>query len=187
MYMKYEPSIKPTEVIRSNGGNQWVKWDEMRQHHKERQDLIASVKSQSGKSSGLLIDSNFETFEAKDATVWIDPLDGTKYFIKGNLHFVTVVIGISIKNESRIGIVHYPFFDVNNDKKVFQQTTFFGTVEHGMYRLDLSEHQRDNPVEYKLRQALYVPPKEPLKAHDVKASFIIGHTANDSQVVESMS
>jgi 3'-phosphoadenosine 5'-phosphosulfate (PAPS) 3'-phosphatase len=30
MYMKYEPSIKPTEVIRSNGGNQWVKWDEMK-------------------------------------------------------------------------------------------------------------------------------------------------------------
>ncbi len=112
----------------------------MKQYHNQRQDLIARVKSQSGKSSGLLIDQNFETFDAKDATVWVDPLDGTKCFIKGDLHFVTVVIGISIKNESRIGIVHYPFFDVNNDKKVFQATTFFGTVEHGMYSLDLPEH-----------------------------------------------
>ena len=112
----------------------------MKQHHNERQDLIAAVKSQSAKSSGLLVDQDFQTFDAKDATVWVDPLDGTKCFIKGDVHFVTVVIGITIKNESRIGIVHYPFFDVNNDKKVFQATTFFGSVEHGMYRLDLPEH-----------------------------------------------
>jgi hypothetical protein len=33
--------------------------------------------------------------------------------------------------------VHYPYFDVNNDGKVFKPTTFFGTVEHGIYQLDL--------------------------------------------------
>ena len=98
---------------------------------------------------------------------------------------MTVVIGITIKNESRIGIVHYPFFDVNNDKKIFQATTFFGSVEHGMYRLDLPEHQRETD-EYKLRQAKYVPPKEALKAHDDRASFFIGHTAGYSRVVMSM-
>jgi hypothetical protein len=34
MYMKYEPQIKPADVIRSNGGNQWLTWDEMTNNHK---------------------------------------------------------------------------------------------------------------------------------------------------------
>ena len=47
--------------------------------------------------------------------VWIDPLDGTSDFTKGNLSAVTVLIGLSIKGVSRIGIVHSPFFDKHGD------------------------------------------------------------------------
>jgi len=52
---------------------------------------------------------NFETFNTRDAVVWIDPLDGTNDFVKGNLSAVTVLIGLSINNRSRLGIVHNPF------------------------------------------------------------------------------
>jgi hypothetical protein len=34
MYMKYEPQINPVDVIRTNGGNQWLPWDEMTNNHK---------------------------------------------------------------------------------------------------------------------------------------------------------
>jgi 3'(2'), 5'-bisphosphate nucleotidase len=43
--------------------------------------------------------------------VWVDPLDGTSDFVAGNLTAVTVLIGVSIKGVSRIGIVHNPFSD----------------------------------------------------------------------------
>jgi len=52
---------------------------------------------------------DFETFNTKDAVVWIDPLDGTSDFVKGNLPAVTVLIGLSIKGFSRAGVVHNPF------------------------------------------------------------------------------
>jgi len=41
----------------------------------------------------------------EDAIVWIDPIDGTSEFIQGYLHSVTTLIGVSIKGESKIGII----------------------------------------------------------------------------------
>ena len=51
----------------------------------------------------------FQSFSTDDAVVWIDPLDGTSDFVKGNLPAVTVLIGLAIKGYSRAGIVHNPF------------------------------------------------------------------------------
>ena len=73
----------------------------------------------------------FETFNTKDACVWIDPLDGTSDFVKGNLPAVTVLIGLSIKDKSRIGIVHNPFSVA--DREV--GNTFFGSAEHGVFKI----------------------------------------------------
>ena len=73
----------------------------------------------------------FETFNTKDACVWIDPLDGTSDFVKGNLPAVTVLIGLSIKDKSRVGIVHNPFSVA--DREV--GNTFFGTAEHGVFKI----------------------------------------------------
>jgi len=53
----------------------------------------------------------FETFDTDEAVVWIDPLDGTSDFVKGNLTAVTVLIGLAIKGKSRLGVVHKPFWD----------------------------------------------------------------------------
>ncbi len=38
-----------------------------------------------------------------------DPLDGTKEFTLGFVHYVTVLIGISIKGVASAGVVHVPF------------------------------------------------------------------------------
>ena len=73
----------------------------------------------------------FETFNTKDACVWIDPLDGTSDFVKGNLPAVTVLIGLSIKDKSRIGIVHNPFSE--EDREVGK--TIFGSAEHGVFKV----------------------------------------------------
>ena len=70
-------------------------------------------------------DSLFETFSTKDAVVWIDPLDGTSDFVKGTYSAVTVLIGLSIKDKSRIGIVHSPYSV--EDPSVGK--TIFGTGE----------------------------------------------------------
>mgnify|MGYP001105364251 CR=1 FL=1 len=47
--------------------------------------------------------------DTKDITVWIDPLDGTKEFTLGFVHYVTVLIGISYRNRAIGGVVHVPF------------------------------------------------------------------------------
>jgi 3'-phosphoadenosine 5'-phosphosulfate (PAPS) 3'-phosphatase len=56
--------------------------------------------------------------------VLVDPLDGTKEFLKGNLSAVTVLIGLSIKGIPKVGIVHNPFS--TNDPKS-NGMTIFGT------------------------------------------------------------
>ena len=75
----------------------------------------------------------FDDFKAKDALVWIDPLDGTKDFVLGNLSAVTVLIGLVIKGVPKIGVVHNPFKTNENDGK---GCTIFGTQEHGAFYLD---------------------------------------------------
>lgn len=64
--------------------------------------------------------------------VWVDPLDGTSDFVKGNLPAVTVLIGLSIGGKSRAGIVHNPFSFEDQS----QSLTYFGSAEHGAFRLN---------------------------------------------------
>jgi fructose-1,6-bisphosphatase/inositol monophosphatase family enzyme len=66
-------------------------------------------------------------------------LDGTNNFVSGNFDCVTTVIGLSIKGESRIGIVHNEYFDINYDWSLYGPRTFFATLEHGAYYLDGTE------------------------------------------------
>ena len=65
--------------------------------------------------------------------VWIDPLDGTSDFVKGNLSAVTVLIGLAIDGVPKIGIVHNPFVNNTNDGKGI---TIFGTQVHGAFHLN---------------------------------------------------
>ncbi|GMH38625.1 hypothetical protein BSKO_06509 [Bryopsis sp. KO-2023] len=45
----------------------------------------------------------------EDLTVWVDPLDGTKELLDGNLPAVTVLIGVAWKGKPLVGVVHQPF------------------------------------------------------------------------------
>jgi fructose-1,6-bisphosphatase/inositol monophosphatase family enzyme len=45
-------------------------------------------------------------FKPELCTAWIDPVDGTASFIRGELDVVTILIGISIGDKAKIGIVH---------------------------------------------------------------------------------
>jgi len=65
--------------------------------------------------------------------VWVDPLDGTAQFVIDNLSAVTVLIGLSVKGESKIGVVHFPYSA--NDAQQSTPITLFGTREHGAFIL----------------------------------------------------
>lgn len=97
--------------------------------------------------------SYFEFFDPKDAVVWIDPLDGTSDFVKGNLPAVTVLIGLSLRGSSRIGVVHNPFGE--EDAKYGR--TLFGTIEQGLFKIDYDEEVTDLSL-YKSRPISYMEP-----------------------------
>lgn len=44
-----------------------------------------------------------------DTCLWIDPLDGTIEFVRNNVHNVTVLIGICVRDRPVAGIIHQPF------------------------------------------------------------------------------
>mmetsp|Transcript_4042 Transcript_4042/g.2990 ORF Transcript_4042/g.2990 Transcript_4042/m.2990 type:complete len:189 (-) Transcript_4042:276-842(-) len=96
-----------------------------------------------------------EFFE-EDAVVWIDPLDGTHAYTKGNLDAVTILIGVAFKGRPRFGIIHKPFF--SNQSGLSR--TYFGSVECGAFKTDIEEHM-DREIMYELaRPAQYLPPFE---------------------------
>ena len=115
----------------------------------------------------------FETFNAKDATVWIDPLDGTTDFVNGNLTACTVLIGLSIKDKSRIGIVHKPFSD--EDQSLGK--TVFGSGEHGTFFI---HHDKTMTPEQSIaREIKYTEPFDhdevPAEDHNVKVGASLTH------------
>ncbi|ETO04951.1 pap-inositol-14-phosphatase [Reticulomyxa filosa] len=60
------------------------------------------------------VNPGLSSISEKDIVVWVDPLDGTKAFIKGDTKSVTVLIGIAnnTTGECIAGIVHRPFMDI---------------------------------------------------------------------------
>ena len=75
-----------------------------------RKELLAKIIAENPESQ-VVADAEFEYFDPSEACVWIDPLDGTNNFVKGNFDCVTTEIGLSIRGESRIGIVHNEYYD----------------------------------------------------------------------------
>jgi hypothetical protein len=63
--------------------------------------------------------------------------------VHGNLPAVTVLIGVSINGYSRIGIVHTPFSEENNEVGM----TVFATLEHGAFRLDYDQNMSREELE----------------------------------------
>ena len=49
------------------------------------------------------------TLNTDEVVVWVDPLDGTNAFVKGELDCVTTLIGVARRGEAVFGVVHCPF------------------------------------------------------------------------------
>lgn len=126
----------------------------------------------------------WETFNTKDAVVWIDPLDGTSDFVKGNLPAVTVLIGLSIKDKSRLGIVHNPFSE--DDREVGK--TIFGSAEHGVFKV-LSDKNLTTE-ELVGRDIEYLEPfnvEEPDEDHSIKVAASLSHfSAQIKEIIETI-
>ena len=120
--------MQPSEIFRD-----LIKQETLNSYQHKRKDYIESIRSINPEITPKGI--YFETFDIKDAVVWIDPLDGTNDFVRGNLPAVTVLIGLSINGISRLGVVHNPFTEEHPTKG----RTLFGTIEHGLLSLDYDE------------------------------------------------
>ncbi|GAM19909.1 hypothetical protein SAMD00019534_030840 [Acytostelium subglobosum LB1] len=51
-----------------------------------------------------------------DVIVFIDPLDATREFTKGNVNCVMTLIGVSVNGVAHAGVIHQPFVDENGDR-----------------------------------------------------------------------
>lgn len=128
LYNKYDPVILPEKLNRK-----LISQDVLDKAHLQRSAFIEQLKVVH--PDVQTSDVPFRTFNTKDAIVWVDPLDGTSDYVKGNLPAVTVLIGLAIKGSSRIGIVHHPF----SEEKTELGLTTFGTMEHGVFTLSYNE------------------------------------------------
>jgi len=82
-----------------------------------------------------------ESLTLADTCLWIDPLDGTIEFVRGNLHNVAVLIGVAVRDRPIAGVVHQPF--VGGDAG----TVTYGAVGVGVFG-DLSPPSADAPADF---------------------------------------
>lgn len=98
-------------------------------------------------------------FYQEDLTFWIDPLDATHAFKNGQLDQVTSIIGVSMKNRPKIGIIHHPFYKTFHGIK--ESKTYLGSVETGLYYSDIRDYMDDWQLYDIDRSVHYVQPFQP--------------------------
>ncbi|KAL7671986.1 hypothetical protein ACOME3_006884 [Neoechinorhynchus agilis] len=86
----------------------------------------------------------FANASPEEVTIWVDPVDGTSSLAKGQLHSVTILIGIAFRQLPVAGVIHCPFSKNENDL-IFSDTyasnwskdneghTMYGLLNHGLY------------------------------------------------------
>eukprot|EP00349_Pseudokeronopsis_sp_Brazil_P010129 CAMPEP_0202979880 /NCGR_PEP_ID=MMETSP1396-20130829/85916_1 /ASSEMBLY_ACC=CAM_ASM_000872 /TAXON_ID= /ORGANISM="Pseudokeronopsis sp., Strain Brazil" /LENGTH=169 /DNA_ID=CAMNT_0049719519 /DNA_START=122 /DNA_END=631 /DNA_ORIENTATION=- len=145
---KYHCPVTP-ELLRT----EFIQMKMLNETHHKRDDFIFKRLQKMYKQEGLEL-TTFSYFNTADAILWVEPLDGVTAFCKGNLSDVTVLLGLSLKNYSRVGIVHHPFSEREEDVGV----TSFGTMEHGLFRLEFNPRASD--AELSNRIPSYIDPFE---------------------------
>ena len=127
---------------------------------------------------------DFESFNPKEAVVWVDPLDGTNDFVKGNLSAVTVLIGLAINTKSRLGVVHNPFTE--EDASVGK--TMFGSAEHGVFSLVYNKNM--TVEETTRRHPFYMEPfedKELATDHEIRVAASLSHFSPQiKEIIETL-
>ena len=109
-----------SSVLPENVNSDFIKMEQLTKEYERRKTFNETMR----KVYGNQISESFESFNTEKAVVWIDPLDGTSDFVKGNLSAVTVLIGLAIDGVPKIGVVHNPFITNENDGKGM---TIFGS------------------------------------------------------------
>eukprot|EP00347_Sterkiella_histriomuscorum_P016675 403352286 len=164
-YSQYEATIKPEDIPKD-----FMKTEMLNQSHKDRMQFLESV-SETFKDETY--EFPFETFSTENAIVWIDPLDGTNDFVKGNLSAVTVLIGLSLNGVSKLGIVHNPFSEA--DPKLGKTTV--GSLEHGVYELDYNENFTKTELLARSPRLLqpFNPEEQPSEDHVITVAASLSH------------
>lgn len=127
------------------------------------------------------IDENPLEVNLSEATIFVDPLDGTRDFVTGNPENVTCLIGIAINNKSKIGVVHRPFLKNENSKTGI---TYFGSLETGLFSAEF------NPAwgleEYESRPIKYYEPFEDKKLDDEDELNVVVTASRFNDKVKTM-
>jgi len=109
------------------------------------------ILSEEGKDIPFSERKNWERF-------WlVDPLDGTKEFIKKNGEF-TVNIALIEKNKSVLGVIYAPAYDdtskyqVSNNNNSFNQSEFSGTLYYGeITKGAFKQYSNKEPIEINVK------------------------------------
>ena len=174
-------AVEPSQI--TDDIKEFIKTDFLNAKQADRRDWIKNTLRKYYQEDEVSID-DFETFNTKDAVVWIDPLDGTSDFVKGNLPAVTVLIGLSIKDKSRLGIVHNPFSEENQEVG----KTIFGSAEHGVFKV-ISDKTLSS-AELVKRDIDYLPAfsvEEPAEDHEIKVAASLSHFSDTiKEIIETI-
>jgi len=90
-------------------------------------------------------------FNIKDAIVWVDPLDGTVDFLKGELDCVTTLIGVSLNARATLGVVgRYFRKEVQNGETnyAFDPTCYFAHTDYKKV-FSIKYNVSNEPFEFK--------------------------------------
>ena len=68
--------------------------------------------------------------QAEEVTVWVDPLDGTINFTKGDYMGCTVLVGVAVKGRPVYGVIHHIFHP--------EQPTYWGGTGLGLFNYSAS-------------------------------------------------
>lgn len=169
MYAHFEPMVQPTDIPKD-----LVKQEFLNIYWEKRASYLEMLRTTYPEIHP--VGEPFEYFDARDAVVWIDPLDGTSDFVGGNLPAVTVLIGLSLKGVSRLGVVHTPFTEENSNLG----RTHFGSIEHGLFQLPFDEKlTKIGSDAYKTRVPTYLEPfnhtEVPQEDHEFQIATSISH------------
>lgn len=77
-----------------------------------------------------------EELPIEDACVWIDPLDATLSYTKGELDEVTTLIGLSYKKKARIGVISTPYVRKRSGFHFRPRVLIGDAQKPGVYEMD---------------------------------------------------
>ena len=176
-----EPAVDPATI--TDALKDFITTDYLRSQQERRAAFITDVLRQHYGEDEVDA-ASFETFSTENATVWIDPLDGTSDFVKGNLPAVTVIIGLSLGGKSRAGVIHNVYQE--EDRSVGQ--TFFATAEHGCFRVPYEKTMDEAALV--ARELEYFEPfdqAEPEEGHAIKVAASLSHfSATIQEIIETI-